>query len=123
VNRIDVVAAAAQNFVSKLRRHEEPQSAVDSTLPETAQELKKVTPFEQKTLLPKGVTKNFVNGAVERVLTGKTSTAHAVAFLTATERDYVLAVLDEVYRWAGNEGFDLPNHDQSLAQSIVEETL
>ncbi len=105
--RNDVIAEAAQAFASKLSRREAPKSMLDSVLPEATKDLAEVQPFEQKTVVPRKMHKFLPSSIIERVLKNGVPVTTVVHILTDTERDYVLAVLDEVYAWAEGQGFEV----------------
>lgn len=105
--RRDPVAAAALVFVAQLPRHKSPPSTLDAVLPETAKSLDEVKPFEQKTPVPRKMRKYHVSSLIERILTKKITFEKAMPLCVASERDYVLSVLDEVYAWAEVQGFEV----------------
>lgn len=98
--RKDVVTDAALVFTTKLPRRASQATILDSVLPETAQSLNEVTPFDQKTVPPRGMLKTFVSSLIVRILTKRATIEQVLPLLVSTERDYVLNVLDEVYAWA-----------------------
>jgi pantothenate kinase-related protein Tda10 len=106
--RTDVIAAAALAFAQALPKRPTAPSIVDAVLPETAKALAEVVPFEQKTPTPRGLAKTFVSSAIVRVLTKQKTLDQVLPILVASERDYVLSVLDEVYQWAEKQGFNVP---------------
>lgn len=106
-SRTDVIAQAARDFVSRLPRKPMPQTLVSNFLPETTAELAEVLPFQQKTVTPRNISKVLCSTIIERVLAGRATALESVGYLTGTERDYVLGVLDEVTKWASDQGFEV----------------
>lgn len=106
-NRTDVIAAAAMKFAGKLVRKPRVATALDATLPDVAKEANAIEPFVSKVVVPRKLSKVLVSGIIERILTGQKTATEVQGVLVASEKEYVAAVLDEVYTWAQGQGFEV----------------
>jgi hypothetical protein len=105
--RKNVIVEAATAFLNRTPRKLNAPTLVDSVLPGVAEELSKVTPFEPKTPLPRGMSKTLVTSIIERVLTTGAKLTDLTGFLVPSEVEYITLVLDEVYVWAESQGFEV----------------
>lgn len=84
-------------------------SILDDLAPEAAKELKDKAPlaFRQKATPPRGAVVAMLSCIIIDVLQGRLTREDAVKLLIPKEREYVLAVLDEINEWAVAQGREI----------------
>lgn len=102
-SRQNVIAEAAATF-AQLHAKPRAKTLIDSVLPNAAAEVNTPAPFEQKTPLPRGMSKTLVTSIIERVLTKGAKLTDLSTILVPSEVEYITLVLDEVYAWAEAQG-------------------